>query len=380
MRMERITDLVLAAVTVVALLAGTALAGEPVGYSATVPLAVALGLAVLLRRCRPVGLLIVSAALIVAMRTSGLTHTGWIWPAAVAYFAAAAADRPGRTGQAGVGWAAGVGLTVLAIAANWEITVQGRDPQAVLGALGAELLSLIAIVSAGVAYRNQRRWRAQLAESTRALALQRTAEERLQIARELHDVVAHTLTVVGLQLRVAMEAVDDSPGEVRTALQAAQQVRSEAMSDLRALIAVLRDGAAGSELAPSSGLEGLAPLIGQVRAGGLHVAYRAEGDVNTVPAPVARAVYRVVQESLTNAIRHAGASAATVSLSCSDGWVTAEISDNGTGPTGDSVAGAGLRGMRERVTTLGGTFAAGQAGPHGGYTVRAKIPVPDSRP
>ncbi len=370
--MERATDLALAAATFVGVLAGAALAGEPVTYEATLPLAVVLSALVWARRRWPLAALLISAATITAFRTSGLTATGWIWPASVAYFAVAVAGRP-RGG--GLRWALGVGLVQLGFAASWEIFVRGGDPQAVLGSLGGELLWLAVVLSAAVAYRNQLLWREQASERARSEALRRAADERLRIARELHDVVAHTLTVVGLQLRVVIEALDDSPAEAREALRIAQEVRGQAVADLRALVGVLRDGGDAVDLAPPAGLDSLLQLIQRIRASGLNVELSSAGDLHGLPATVGQAIYRLVQESLTNAVRHAQATRVSVRLENSGTVAIAEVTDDGVGTPG--LPGAGITGMKERVSALGGSFTAGPAS-GGGYAVRAEIPVPSS--
>ncbi|WP_040390623.1 sensor histidine kinase [Catelliglobosispora koreensis] len=370
--MERATDLALAVATFVGVLAGAALAGEPVTYEATLPLAVVLSALVWAWRRWPLAALLISAATITAFRTSELTATGWIWPASVAYFAVAVAGRP-RWG--GLRWALGVGLFQLGFAASWEIFVQGGDPQAVLGSLGGELLWLAVVLSAAVAYRNQLLWREQASERARSEALRRAADERLRIARELHDVVAHTLTVVGLQLRVVIEALDDSPAEAREALRIAQEVRGQAVADLRALVGVLRDGGDAVDLAPPAGLDSLMQLIQRIRASGLNVELSSAGDLHGLPATVGQAIYRLVQESLTNAVRHAQATRVSVRLENSGTVAIAEVTDDGVGTPG--LPGAGITGMKERVSALGGSFTAGPAS-GGGYAVRAEIPVPSS--
>lgn len=378
-------DIALAAVTTVGVLVGTVLAGGQVNYASTLPLALALGLVLLVRRRWPVPVLLVSAQAVLAFACTGLFEAGWVWPASAAWFTVAAGDRMPRRGLA---WAGGVGLVALAFAAGWESTVIGEDPQRTLATVGAEALWLTLIIAVATAYRNWLRWRAELssgmrrAEREHELRMrQRTVEERLRIARELHDVVAHTLTVVGIQLRVVAEALDDSPAEARTALAGAQQVRARAVADLRSLVGVLRDDGDGDSAvpAPHLGLDGLAGLVDRVRASGVEVDLDVIGDLTVVPAPVALATYRIVQESLTNTVKHAQAGRAAVRLECTSGAVSVEVADDGAGPSPQAVAGHGVTGMRERVTALGGTFSAEPAGADGGYTVRATIPVQGSR-
>ncbi|MEV5969322.1 histidine kinase [Streptomyces sp. NPDC051921] len=384
-------DLAMAAVTVLAVLAGTAFLGGRLDPAGALPLALQLGLVLLVRRRWPVLVLLFSVQTVIVFRSAGLTDAGWVWPVTAAYFTLAADDRPRRPG---LPWAIGIGLVELGFAASWEAAA-GNDPRGVLGSLGAEALWLALVLSVAAAYRNWHRWRAELDASLRRAAQEQDAEAgrriteaRLQIARELHDVVAHTLTVVGVQLRVVAESLDDSPEEARTALATAQHVRTQAVKDLRSLIDVLHDPTDRTaqetplRLTPEAGVEGLRALIDRMDSSGLDIRLETTGDLSAVPAPVSLAAYRVVQESLTNTVRHARASRSTVRLCCTAEEVSIAVVDDGIGSgTGaDGAVGHGVSGMRERVRALGGTFAAGPDGEKGGYVVRATIPVPGFRP
>jgi signal transduction histidine kinase len=218
----------------------------------------------------------------------------------------------------------------------------------------------------------------------------------VRIAHELHDLVSHTLAVVGVHLNVALDTLESAPDEARDALQLAQDVRGKAMADLRALVEVLRDGSATTIEAPTAQLDGLTSLVEQVRAAGIDVELQETGDRSAVPAPVALATYRIVQEALTNTVRHAGATRAVVALCYEPAQVTVTVTDNGTlaefdwpattgeldhpetsRPTGEldaDTGGHGIAGMRERVSALGGSLQAGPAA-RGGFTVHASIPV-----
>ncbi|MGW6785888.1 sensor histidine kinase [Streptomyces sp. NPDC054987] len=386
-RSVRLVDWLLAVGTAIAVLAGTARFGGRLDLAGAVPLALWLSL-LLLVRCRwPLAVLLLSLQAVIVFRSSGLTDTGWVWPASAAYATLAADDRPGRPGLA---WAAGVGLTELAFAATWESASGGATPREVLGSLGTEALWLAVLLAAAAAYRNRLRWRAELDERLLRAAREgeleagrRIAEARLEIARELHDVVGHTLTVVGIQLRVATEALDDSPMDARAALTTAQQVRSEAVRDLRALVHVLRaPGEAHDD--PTAGIPQVEPLVDRMRSAELDIWLETSGDLAAVPAPVSLAVHRIVQEALTNTARHARACRADVSIRCCHGRVDVEITDDGRIPAAASGgSGNGIRGMGERVRALGGDFSAGPRGKGGegvGWVVRAAIPVPRFRP
>ncbi|MFI5530677.1 sensor histidine kinase [Kitasatospora sp. NPDC051853] len=382
----------LAAVTVVAVPAGTARAGGRLDLAGTVPLALWLGLLLLAGRQRPLLVLLLSLQAVLVFRTSGLTELGWVWPASAAYAVLAADDRPGRPG---LPWAVGLGAAQLAFAVGWETTAGGVGARAAIGSLGVEALWLALLLAAAAAHRNRLRWRSELeqrvlrAEQEReAQAGRRIAEARLEMARELHDVVGHTLTVVGLQLRVATEALGDSPEDARAALATAQQVRTEAVRDLRSLVDVLRTPGR-TPVEPAAGAAEVAALVERTRSARLDVRLETTGDLAALPAPASLAVHRVVQEALTNTVRHAGASRAEVSVRCADGQVEVTVLDDGVASAvsaaasdgGSPSSGHGIRGMGERVAALGGEFAAGPrgAGQGGGWLVRAVIPVPGFR-
>jgi len=232
---------------------------------------------------------------------------------------------------------------------------------------------MAALLAAATAYRNTVRWRDEVAhrlaqdEHEREIdARRRRAEERVEIARDLHDVVSHTLAVVGVHLNVALDAFDSDPDEARESLRLAQQVRGRAMTDLKSLVGVLREGA------PIDDLDGLERLAEQVRAAGVAVSLNEFGDRSEVPTPVATAVYRVVQESLTNTVRHAGASRVAVTVRYAPASVVVHVQDDGAG-AGTMADGHGISGMRERVAALGGALTAGPG--KTGFAVRATIPI-----
>ncbi|WP_113703133.1 sensor histidine kinase [Nonomuraea lactucae] len=182
----------------------------------------------------------------------------------------------------------------------------------------------------------------------------RAAEERLRVSHEVHDIVAHTLAVVGVQLNVAADALQEDPAAAAAALRLAKDVRKRAMTDLRDLIAVLRD--TSGDTAPQPDLASLGTLIADARAAGLEVTLDEHGDPAVVSAISAIAIYRVVQESLANTLKHAGASKAEVAIGYRPRSIVVEITDNGrSAPGGAGVTeGHGLAGMRERVSALGG--------------------------
>ncbi|WP_197093803.1 sensor histidine kinase [Nonomuraea sp. SBT364] len=348
-----------AVLTAVAVLTGMAAVGAPIGVPA-VTLALVLGGLLLVRRRWPVGVLLASAAALIAFQAAGLFEGGWVWPLTAAAYTAAAAGRLRR--------ATGVGLFLLAYALAWDWAVADAPPARALASGGAEMLWLALVLAVGHARHNQLRWRAQLEEAREADARRRLAEQRLEISRELHDIVAHTLAVVGVHLNVAADALEEAPDEAREALRTAMDVRGRAMNDLRSLIGVLRiDGGT----APQPDLAGIASLVDAAGASGLDVTLHEDGDPATVPAAHAVAAHRIVQEALTNTIKHAGAARVTVRLRYSGSTVTVEVTDDGRGAP-DTAEGHGLTGMRERVTALGGILSVEG---RDGFAVRASIPL-----
>jgi signal transduction histidine kinase len=210
-------------------------------------------------------------------------------------------------------------------------------------------------------------------------AIRRVDEERLRIARELHDITAHSLSIIAVQSGAALHVIDDRPAEARSALQAIRTTSKEALQELRTVLGVLRgenDVAAPRD--PSTGLAQLPDLVFHIEKAGVEVAVDVEGDIAGLPAVVDASAYRVVQEALTNVLRHAGPSArAVVGVRVQPHRLEVEVTDDGNGPANGWKPGHGTAGMRERATALGGTFESG-AGPAGGFRVLAGYPLPPS--
>jgi signal transduction histidine kinase len=351
------------ALTLVGVPAGLALTGGVTQGIMAVSLGFWLAVLALFLGRFPVTVLVLSVLSVAAVRPAELISSGWAWPATAAFVAVVLA---GKMRAAVV-----IGALTLLFGANWDGFVDlDLTVNQALTRIGGETLWLAAVLAAAQAYRNTRRWQSEVAarlaqdEHERELdARRRRAEERVDIARDLHDVVSHTLAVVGVHLNVALDAFDAEPEEARQAVRLAQDVRGRAMTDLKALVDVLRDGSVPE---PAAGLEGVDRLAGQV------VTVTEFGERGDVPAPVATAIFRVVQESLTNTVRHAGATRAAVTLRYAPSSVVVDVTDDGSG--GDVVAdGHGIAGMRERVAALGGALTAGPS--RTGFTVRATIPV-----
>jgi signal transduction histidine kinase len=204
--------------------------------------------------------------------------------------------------------------------------------------------------------------------------LRRMAEERLLIAREMHDVLGHSLAVISLQAGVAEHLLESRPEEVRKAVTAIRQVSRQALSELRSELAVLR-GAGGPGLrGPTPGLDELPALGAAMRDAGLPVELSVDVETGAVPEIVAAAAYRIIQESLTNVARHAGSGArAGVRVSRAGDRLEVEVVDDGAGAHGGGSAGSGLAGMAERAAALGGECMAANR-PEGGFRVRALLP------
>lgn len=218
--------------------------------------------------------------------------------------------------------------------------------------------------------------RAAEAERTREEeARRRVDEERLRIARDVHDVVAHSLSIVAVQAAAADTLVASEPERARESIANIRSTSRQALSELRSMLDVLRTGETDAPLEPAVGLSHLDALIAHVAKAGVSVSADLTGEVSTVPAHVSVSAYRVIQEALTNVLRHAQASSATVVVRVTPTEVDVDIIDDGIGSAAtDSGQGHGVSGMRERVETLGGRFDAG-ARDGSGYRVHATLPV-----
>jgi len=199
-------------------------------------------------------------------------------------------------------------------------------------------------------------------------------EERARIARELHDIVGHSVSVMTVQAAGVRSLLRPHQEREREALQIVEQTGREALAEMRRLVGVLRRPEEAPALAPQPSLEHVDKLVEQAREAGLPVELRVEGEPVKLAAGVDLTAYRLVQEGLTNALKHARAQSAEVLVRYEDGQVELTVSDDGDGGGGGDSGGHGLVGMRERVTVYGGELEAGPR-PHGGYRLRATLPV-----
>lgn len=235
-------------------------------------------------------------------------------------------------------------------------------------------------VGARRAYHRELEQRLKLLETERGQQARiAVGEERSRIARELHDVVAHAVSVMVVQADGAGYAIRSNPDLAEAAVRTISDTGRQALTELRRLLGVLRsEDQSGTQWVPQPDAGGLADLVENCRATGLPVRLETTGDLERVPAGVGLGIYRIVQEALTNTLKHAGSGAsAVVKVVRSDARVDIEVSDDGFGTPHDIVAvsgGNGLIGMRERAGVLGGTLEAGP-NPGGGWRVRAVLPL-----
>jgi signal transduction histidine kinase len=226
------------------------------------------------------------------------------------------------------------------------------------------------------AYVGEKKRRADEAERTREEEFRRRAtEERLRIARELHDVLAHKISLINVQAGAALHRRD--PEQAYAALGAIKDASKDTLRELRTTLGVLRQVDEEQPLGPAPSLERLGDLVDQTQEAGLPVKLTVSGERTALPSPVDLAAYRIVQEALTNAVRHAGSATATVLVRYDSERVVVEVCDDGCGI--GAPEGNGIRGMRERAATLGGTLAAGPR-PGGGFLVRASLPLRPALP
>jgi signal transduction histidine kinase len=197
------------------------------------------------------------------------------------------------------------------------------------------------------------------------------SEEQARIARELHDVIAHSVSVIVVQAAAADDVFDERPDQARAALRSIEHAGRDAMGELRRLLGAVQ---AADPSGPQPGLDRLDELAAPLRAGGLDVVVRREGEPAPLPAGVDLSAYRIVQEALTNTLRHARATSAEVLVTYEDDAVEVDVRDDGRAAADGSGGGRGLVGMRERAALVGGTLEAGPQ-PGGGYRVHARLPL-----
>ena len=345
---------------------------RPLGWPGFVVLGIS-SAALVMRRRYPAGVMVVTAVCAVVYPRLGYAPgAGFLLPMMVALFTAAALGLRA--------WAIGVAGAFLGVFLAFGVLTGAVPREAVPIVPGW----LVAVLVAGEVARGRRDYLAEVerraveAERTREEeALRRATEERLRIAREVHDVLSHSISMINVQAGVAVHLLDTRPEQARTALVAIKQASKEALRDLRATLGVLRDvDEQDGARDPAGGLHRMEDLVSGARAAGLQLEVSTSGDPREVPAGVDLAAYRIVQESVSNILRHAGSTAGTVMLRFGPNDLIVLIeNDAGTREgAGSQGAGNGIRGMRERAEALGGDLEAGPR-PDGGFRVRARLPL-----
>ena len=370
---------------VVAALSVPALWGHPTGTDAADYRNPSLvGLALLLlgsvplawRRVHPMAVMALVFTGVVAYESFGFPTNNLPVGAFVAlYTVAAHCDRKRSTIALA---ASALGVVIVLATARWKVDVGTVVSNTVtFGAawlIGENLKTRRAYVAS-------LRDRAEQAEATRIEEARRAvAEERTRIARELHDVVAHSMSVMIVQAGAARRVLLQRPDQATEALLSVETTGREAMTEMRRLLGVLREESdTSAALTPQPSVRNLAALVEPCTEVGLAVSIEIEGEPRDLPAGVDLSAYRIVQEALTNARKHAGPASATVVVRYRDDWIDVEVSDDGRGassaPDGAHADnGHGLVGMRERVELFGGDLTVGPR-PGGGFAVRARLPI-----
>jgi signal transduction histidine kinase len=339
------------------------------------------GLALAVRRQWPVPVFITTALASLVYFTAGFPDgPGWIGLFIALYTLTAYGD--GRRSLV----IAGVGIGVLAT--FWLVNAADIEPRAAIGWVFFRIVASIMSAALGESVRSRRVIavdaveRAERAERTREEeARSRVDAERLRIAREVHDTVAHAIAIVNVQAGVTAYQLDRRPERARETLVTIERTSAQALHEMRAILGVLRDADNGR--APYPGLGQIDELTALARDAGLDIKLEVSMPAKPLPSAVGNAAYRIVQESITNVIRHAGPTRVTVALDHSVDVLELRVTDEGSrgsadsdGTTGAAAAkpGRGILGMRERCQLLGGELVAGRL-PGGGFEVKARLPL-----
>lgn len=340
-------------------------------YLITIPAALLSGLALGLRRTAPLVAAAPVSALLAAQSLAGIpVDEGLVFLVVlvIAVFSLAA-HLPITEAVAGL---------ALVIAGVWTSVVTGETETV------AEDLVFTAIIVgtpwlAGRAYEGRQRRARELEERSAWLERAReadmraaVAEERARIARELHDLISHTVSVMGVQAGAAAAVLDSDPSRARASLRAIEQSARESVHELRRLLEVLRERGDPAELAPQPGLGELDRLVEQLPTTGLRVDLRVDATGSRPQPGMELAAYRIVQEALTNVVKHARASSVVVTTRSNGRCLEIEVTDDGVGAAGEPRLGHGLIGMRERAALYRGSLEAGPR-PEGGWRVLARL-------
>jgi signal transduction histidine kinase len=296
-----------------------------------------------------------------------------------------AATRPRRVSVAGIGMVAGVSVLIPFL----DVPFPGAHSDTI-GGSAVHLVTIGFPLAAifGWLIGNSIRLSHARADALRAQAATQTAlAERLRIARELHDIVAHSIGIIAIQAGAAHRVFDTSPAEARDALAAIESTSRETLSGLRRMVTGLRradeePGSGQPPFGPAPGLADLQRLAAQTLDAGVRVELDWRGRRDPLPADIDLSAFRIIQEAVTNVVHHAGAGECLVVIDRQDGQLSIEVTDNGRGAPAAGPApgtGYGITGMRERAMLLGGEFSAGPR-PAGGFRVTARLPLPAPEP
>ncbi len=365
-------------------------AHAPDGAAAYIVLAAG-GMSLIARRRYPVPVLAV--ALGCALAAGAMGGTGLIYLALiVAFFTAVLArERAAAVASLFIGY----------IASVWPPWLIGRRGHASGGFALGLAAGLLFLLSAAELIRSRNQRAAALQRSRDEQLRRQAGEERMRIARDLHDVVAHNISVINVQANTALHLMDRQPERARSALSTINDVSKQALVELRSVLGVLRDVDEGAPRAPAPGLARLGDLVDNAAAAGLTVRIDDQAGRPPLTADVDLAAYRIVQEALTNSARHSGGATATVRLAWEEQALVIEVDDDGPArapgrpagrpaaqandPASSSAGGSGkdpgngIAGMTERAAALGGTLQAGPR-PGGGFGVRAWLPLRGGEP
>ncbi|MBE0528897.1 MAG: sensor histidine kinase [Thermoleophilia bacterium] len=350
--------------------------GVPVGYRedgpALIVLTVASGLSLAALWWSPLGSLVAAVALLTVQAVAGYEYTtAAVWVVVIASFATVAFDQSKRAIAAGFVVTAGVVIVIFVQpSVSWERVLTTWISLSVVW-----VVAVVIRVYRGSIERAERR-AALFAADREARAHEAVTEERARLARELHDSVGHALNVVVLHAGAAQRVIEKKPQLAREALEAIETAGRQALGDIERMLGILRAREEDTSYDVAPGMGQLEPLCAQVREAGLPVALTVEGAARPLPASLDLTAYRIVQEALTNTLKHAGRTSATVHVRYEEDALAIEVLDEGRGvkPAVDG-GGRGLVGMRERVATFRGELEAGPR-VEGGFGVRARLPLP----
>lgn len=331
----------------------------------------------LARRRFPVAVLVATMLLLFAYYIVDYPAIGLAVPVAAALYSAA---------EGGHLTAAVIVSLLLILVSTYFRLLEG---QTIAYLLGYELVSTVTVMAAAIALgdstRARRALRAEQEQTARLIeqehayrAEQRVQEERVRMARDLHDVIGHSMSVISLHADVAREAIGNNEEEARQALAHIRTASSETMRELRATVKLLRNPVQEQPDRSITSLANLTTLLENATRSGLQIELQCSGDLGKLPATVDTAAYRIIQEAFTNIIRHANATQVLLMLAADAHMLRLQISDNGNATPISVVLGSGITGMVERARLLGGTLTT-QARPTGGFVVSASFPLEEAQ-